>query len=60
MKYKAQVIYKGIEVNAKIGTEHNTIQVPGDVEINIEGECSPVESFMYFRAINQLVKLGTK
>jgi hypothetical protein len=60
MKYKAQVIYKGIEVNTKIGKENNTVQVPGDVVINVEGECSPIESFMYFRAINQLVKLGTK
>jgi hypothetical protein len=69
MKYKVDVVYKGIAVQAilpvtvlgaadekQTDTELN-VNIPGDVQLHIEGELRPIETFIYFRFINKIMSL---
>ena len=55
MEYAFELDYKGIEVNAKIGKENNIVQVPGDVTIKVTGKCGFWETFLYFRALRDML-----
>lgn len=68
MKYKVDVVYKGIAVQATVpvtvlgacdGPTQDTkidVQMPGDVEVHVEGELSFLETYFYLDTITSIFK----
>lgn len=59
MKYKVDLMYKGLTIEGNITGEckPGKIDIPGNIEVHIEGELKPIETFLYFRQLNKILKL---
>ena len=57
MKYKMDVQYKGLSYVMTEGKEAHTIDIPGDVTVHVEGECSWIETLFAFRLYKKTIKM---